>query len=211
MKRHLVLVAGVIALAVAGCSTSVAGTPSAAPSPAQAAPAAAAAATPAPPAAPPAEPGKPTPTGTKLGVGTTAIVLYATDSSEKETVPLEVAVQSITPGKIDELSGFELDAQSKQGDPSYVTVSFRNTGTVAMDPGGIFGLINGFNAEDDKVNRLSLIGSFKKCDGIPPDTLAPGESFTNCEVYIAPKGQQVRKVVFGFYVGTKRTEITWTL
>lgn len=210
MKRHLILVAGALAFALAGCSTSVAGVPSASPGPAPSAPAATAAAA-APPAPAAAEPGKPTPTGTKLGVGSPATVLYATDSTDTATTSLEVVVKSIEPGAIEDLSNFDLDAQAKQGAPFYATVSFRNTGTVAMDPGGIFGLINGYNAEDDKVSRLSLIGSFKKCDGIPPDTLAPGESFTNCEVYIAPKGQQVRKIEFGFYVGSKRTEITWSL
>ncbi|MFC4943684.1 hypothetical protein [Pseudonocardia sp. GCM10023141] len=209
-QRLLVAAAGLATVALAGCSSTVAGLPSPAAGigPAAVAAPASTGAAPAPSAAPA---GGVTPTDTTLPVGKAATVNYATDSTEKETTTLEVTVKTVQQGSVNDLSGFELDAQAKQSDPAYVTVTFRNTGTKAMDPGGIFGLFNAFNTAGDKLGSVTLLGDFPKCDGLPPDSLAAGESFTSCEVYIAPKGQSVTKVVFGFYVDLKRTEITWTV
>jgi hypothetical protein len=137
--------------------------------------------------------------------------MYETKSLSKDGTKLAVTAVSVKAGSIDDLADFDLDAQSKVSDPFYVTVSFQNVGPLPMEPGGIFGVINAQNTAGDELNRLSLIGEFKPCQGDVPDNLAVGASYTDCEVYLAPAGQDVSKVVLGFYFGdADRTEITWT-
>jgi len=161
--------------------------------------------------APPVSDGGLTPSGTTLAVGETATVMYETKSLSKDGTKLAVTAVSVKAGSIDDLADFDLDAQSKVSDPFYVTVSFQNVGPLPMEPGGIFGVINAQNTAGDELNRLSLIGEFKPCQGDVPDNLAVGASYTDCEVYLAPAGQDVSKVVLGFYFGdADRTEITWT-
>jgi hypothetical protein len=150
-----------------------------------------------------------TPTGTTLTVGQPATVLYNTEDLGKDTTKLTVTAVSVKKGAITDLKNFDLDAQTKASEPYYITMSFKNAGPAAMKPGGIFGLINVNNTAGDELGRLSLIGDFKPCHGLPPDSLAVGASYTDCEVYVAPPGQNVADVVFAFYIESTRTEITW--
>ena len=162
--------------------------------------------------APPAGEGGLTPTGTTLAVGETATVMYETKSLSEEGTKLAVTTVSVKAGSIEDLADFDLDAQSKVSDPFYVTVSFNNVGPLPMEPTGIFGLISAHNTAGDELNRLSLIGEFAPCESADvPDSLAVGASYTDCGVYLAPAGQDISKVMFGFYFGdADRTEITWT-
>ena len=128
----------------------------------------------------------------------------------KDSTKLETTVVSVKKGSIDDTKNFKLDAQTKVSTPFYVTVRFRNAGTRSMEPGGIFGLVKSHNGTGDALGRLNLIGTFAQCGGKTPEQLAPGASYTDCGVYVAPTGQDISKVVFGFYLGdTDRTEITW--
>jgi hypothetical protein len=150
-----------------------------------------------------------TPTDSTLSLGATAKVLYELKTLSNETTTLAIAVQSIKQGSISDLKDFKLDAQTKTGVPFYVTASFKNVGAKAVDPGGIFGTISAFNEAGDEVPSINLIGDFPKCEGLPPDSLAPGKSFTECDVYIAPAGQKVASVVYEHFVGDNKTKITW--
>jgi len=210
--RKIVVVACAAALVLAGCSSTVQGEPADAPASGAAEPAAES--KPATPA--PSEKsggggggGKLTPTGTTLQVGQTAVVAYETKSLSKVTTKLAITIKSVKKGSIDDLKGFDLDAQTKVSQPFYITVSFKNVGGKPMEPGGIFGLINAQNTTGDELNRLTLLGGFSKCEGTPPKKLGAGKAFTQCDLYLAPKGQDVSKVVFAHYVELDETEITW--
>ena len=207
--RKTIIVACAAVLALAGCGSEVAG----AAAPSTSLPdSSVATSSSTSEAAPPASEGGLTPTGTTLAVGETATVMYETKSLSKEGTKLAVTTVSVKAGSIDDLSDFDLDAQSKVSDPFYVTVSFKNVGPLPMEPGGIFGVITPHNTAGDELNRLSLIGDFEPCHGDDvPDNLAVGASYTDCEVYLAPAGQDIGNVVLGFYFGdADRTEITWT-
>ncbi|MCP3804819.1 hypothetical protein NLX83_36690 [Allokutzneria sp. A3M-2-11 16] len=151
-----------------------------------------------------------TPTGSTLTVGQAAKVRYSVKTLSKETTTLEVTAVSAKKGAISDLKNFELDASSKNGEPYYVTMKFRNIGPTAMEPGGIFGLIEALNPAGDEMSRLTLLGKFRLCEGDSPESLAVGASYTECGVYIAPAGQRLDKVVFDFYVDLDRTQITWS-
>lgn len=210
--RKIVLAVSAVcaALALAGCGSSVSGEPAGAGQEKPAEPVAAS--TPAPTSAGKdagGGGGKLTPTGTTLKVGQTATVEYETKSLAKDTTRLAITAKSVRKGAIADLKDFNLDAQTKVSEPFYVTMTFRNVGKRPMEPGGIFGLVNANNTDGDELNRLSLIGEFKPCEGTPPKILKVGASYTECDVYVAPAGQDVGKVVFGHFVGTEETEITW--
>jgi serine/threonine protein kinase len=155
-----------------------------------------------------------TPSGTTLTVGEPATVAFELAPLSKKTTELRINVKSVTQGAISDLKDFDLDAQTKTGVPFYVTAAFTNVGAATLKPSGIFGTFTALNEAEDEVNSLSLIGDFPRCEGIPPDALAPGKSFTECEVYIAPASQRVTRVVFDHYIDTKtdvkETKITWT-
>jgi hypothetical protein len=198
------------ALALAGCGSTVRGQPASAPATGSPTPASTdtAASSTVPPVTGGDDAGT-TPSGTTLKVGQPATVRYETKDQSKESTKLEVTATSVKKGAISDLKDFNLDAQTKVSEPYYVTITFRNTGPNPMEPGGIFGLIRAHNTAGDELSRLSLIGEFKKCDGEVPKTLAVGQTYTDCGVYIAPSGQSLGDVVFGFYLDSKRTEITW--
>lgn len=205
--RKIVIAACAAVLALAGCASETAGTAAPGTSVPDS-PVAASSSTSS--AAPPA--GDLTPTGTTLAVGETATVMYETKSLSKDGTKLAVTTVSVKAGSIDDLAGFDLDAQSKVSDPFYVTVTFQNVGPLPMEPGGIFGVINAHNTAGDELNRLSLIGEFEPCQGDVPDNLAVGASYTDCGVYLAPSGQDISKVTLAYYFGdADRTEITWTV
>ncbi|MEV4316117.1 hypothetical protein [Actinocrispum sp. NPDC049592] len=153
--------------------------------------------------------GEVTKSGTKLSVGQPATVNYETESGSKETTKLTVTNVSVKKGAISDMKNFNLDAQTKTSEPYYVTMSFKNAGPKPMKPGGIFGLIEVHNAAGDELGKLNLIGTFKLCEGDVPETLAVGESYNDCNVYLAPPGQSAVDVEFSFYVDLKKTEITW--
>lgn len=208
--RKTIIAVCAAVLALTGCATETAG--AAAPSTSLPEKPVATSSSTSSSSAPPASDGGLTPSGTTLAVGETATVMYETKSLSKEGTKLAVTAVSVKAGSIDDLADFDLDAQSKVSDPFYVTVSFQNVGPLPMEPGGIFGVINAQNTAGDELNRLSLIGEFKPCQGDVPDNLAVGASYTDCEVYLAPTGQDASKVVLGFYFGdADRTEITWTV
>ena len=206
-STKIVTVISAAALTLAGCGSTVRGEPESKPTVATTT-----TATPSTTSAAPVPVGDDTgttPTGTTLTVGQTATVAYQTKDLSKESTKLAVTVASVKKGAISDLRDFNLDAQTKVSQPFYVTVTFRNTGPKEMEPSGIFGLIKAVNPAGDELNRLSLIGEFKPCDGDTPKTLAVGAAYTDCDVYLAPAGQDVGTVVFGFYLDSNRTEITW--
>jgi len=164
---------------------------------------------PAPTSAPATAPSGLTASGTTLRLGAEARVPFETATLSKQSSVLAISIRSVQQGNIADLRQFQLDAQTKAGVPFYVKASFRNVGTRAVKPSGIFGVIDTVNTAGDKLGELDLIGDFARCDGTPPDNLAPGQSFTECQVYIAPAGQRVAKVVFDHFVQNTETTVSW--
>jgi serine/threonine-protein kinase len=217
-RKTIIAAVGITAFVAAGVAVAVAlssggGSPSAehsnssgsAPTTASSAPAS---------SAPPTDGGSGlTPSGTTLNVGEPATVEFELETLSTQTTELRINVKSVTQGAISDLKDFNLDAQTKTGVPFYVTAAFTNVGAATLKPNGIFGTFTALNEVGDEVNSLTLLGDFPKCEGIPPDALAPGKSFTECEVYIAPASQRVTRVVFDHYdnsTDVKETKITWT-
>ena len=112
--------------------------------------------------------------GAKLTVGQTANVSYEVSTTSKVTTTLAITVSAVQKGPISDLKGFDLDAQSKEGVPFYVTASFHNVGTRPMKISGIFGDLDVRDQRGDSIDNLTLIGTFPKCQGTEPASLAVG-------------------------------------
>ncbi len=148
--------------------------------------------------------------GTKLTYGQTAQVGFSYGTGAT-TGPYDLTV-TVKKGKISDLSNFDLDAQSKLGVPFYVTEVVKNTGKAAGKVTGWGGALTVKNAAGDEIDDITLLGDFPTCEGNPPDSLAPGRQFTECDVYVAPSGQSVASVAFENYDNTSMAEttVTWT-
>ena len=151
-----------------------------------------------------------TPDGTKLKFGQTAKVGYSYGTGAT-TGPYELTV-TVKKGSISDLSNFDLDAQTKLGVPFYVTEVVKNVGKAAGQVSGWGGALTVKNVAGDDIDSITLLGDFPTCQGNPPDTLAPGKQFTECDVYIAPRGQSVASVAYQNYDNTTldQTTVTWT-
>jgi hypothetical protein len=198
------LVAGLAACGSSSASSSAGGTTAAGST-------AAAAATTAGSATPAAAAGSGfTADGTKLKFGQTARVGYSYGTGAT-TGPYELTV-TVKQGSISDLSNFDLDAQTKLGVPFYITEVVKNAGRSAGTVTGWGGALTVENAAGDEIDSITLLGDFPTCQGNPPDSLAPGKQFTECDVYVAPKGQTVASVAFENYdnATTDSTTVTWT-
>ncbi len=151
-----------------------------------------------------------TPDGTKLTFGQMARVGYSYGTGAT-TGPYQLTV-TVKKGSISDLSDFDLDAQTKLGVPFYITEVVKNVGKAAGKVSGWGGALTVENAAGDDLDSITLLGDFPTCQGNPPDTLAPGKQFTECDVYIAPAGQSVASVAFQNYDNTTldQTTVTWT-
>jgi hypothetical protein len=151
-----------------------------------------------------------TPDGTKLKFGQTARIGYSYGSGAT-TGPYELTL-TVKQGSISDLSSFDLDAQTKLGVPFYITEVVKNVGKAASQVSGWGGALTVDNAAGDEIDSITLLGDFPTCQGDPPDSLAPGKQFTECDVYVAPKGQSVASVPFQNYDNTTmaQTTVTWT-
>lgn len=156
-----------------------------------------------------------TPTGTTLGFGEVARVMYETQDQGKERTKIAVAPVSVKHGSVGDFDNVDLEPDVKAMEFFYVTVSFTNLGPLPMNPTGtaVYVTVHPYDTTGTKMDLLSIMGSFSPCDHESTDALAVGATYTACAVYVAPKTQDVGKLVFTYndYVSTpgSLTEITW--
>jgi hypothetical protein len=199
--RKMVMAAGVIALAVAGCGSAVTASPSGgAPSTKQG----------------PAGPKIAECVGCATQSGSTATVPYPTEFRSELTTKLEVTVVAVEKGAIGDLKDVRLDdPKNKDLDPYYLKMKFRNVGDKATDPQTIFAHISIRSSDDSDLNGLGYHDDFAKCATNSPASLAPGVEYTECAIYVAPPGQKVAKVVYYDAVGPSTDQqtigITWNV
>jgi hypothetical protein len=144
----------------------------------------------------------------------TATVPYEFEyDGQKTTTTLAVTAVSVEKGAIADLKDFKLDTEEKASDPYYVTMKYRNIGKTAVSP---YQFATGISAKTSGGNSLRFFldrpSDFAKCDeGDLPETLAPGAEYTGCGVYGAPAGQDVANVVYRAQADSSKKEIkvTW--
>jgi hypothetical protein len=137
--------------------------------------------------------------GTTLKYGKSAVVLYK-DAMAKYNASadglLRITVTSVTKAKTGDFKGVQLNASEKPGDMYYVRYSITNIGTTNVNQGDD----GGPNLEADDTTgqdatSLTILGTFAACTWhAPPKPFPQGKTWTNCDIYDAPKG--ISKVVY---------------
>ena len=142
--------------------------------------------------------------GTKLALGTEAVIAYTAQASG--TTPavdttLRVAVLAVRAGTQAELvaGGFKVDDKDKNSTPYYVDARYSNKGKGSL-PRSL-----SVSMEDSKGNSVpttlvfDLGGApFAPCkdNNDTASTLEPGQSYETCTLFLVPKGTKLDKVRF---------------
>lgn len=136
-----------------------------------------------------------TPTG-DVPVGKTATFTGTIfDGGKSYDAPLRVGVSAITKGSPSDLASFDFDGKDAGATPYYVKASFRNLSTdKTWDPTGMPGALAVTSKSGKPVGRITLVGSFPKCEDDRPKTLGPGETVRTCTVLLVPKGDTLERV-----------------
>lgn len=135
--------------------------------------------------------------------GETAKVMYSNDIGGDE-FPIAVTI-SVKKGSAADLKAFQLDAADKKKTPYYVSYRLKNVSTKTFDSAGYAGRLTANATDDSEIGRLTLIGTFSKCQGDPPKKLKPGATAKGCQVYFADRGKGLASVATGIGDG----EVTW--
>lgn len=192
---------GVIALGVAACGghTTGSASPGAAPSDAGAASkAATTTTTAAASAANNTGPDGLTPPGTHVPLGQSATVGWVsldedTGEGAKPGHKLQVTVESITKGSIDDFKNIDLDANEKNSTPYYVKVRIKALGSTPAkgdeDPDIVF------DAVDDRgqtQQSVTFLGTFDRCDDTDaPKPFVSPKAYESCLAYLMPGGGSI--------------------
>jgi len=141
-----------------------------------------------------------TPPGTKLRMGDEATVGWVPPSKFSATgaqtgYRLQVSVDKIEKGTIDDFKNIDLDADQKRSTPYYVTVTVKaledvKTGT--DDPDISFDAIDDRGQEQGSV---TFFGTFDRCDDKQvPRPFTNGKSYESCITYLMPGGGSIDEV-----------------
>jgi hypothetical protein len=135
-----------------------------------------------------------TPQGTDLSFGDTATVVFEPD--QNTATLLDLTVEEVREGSIDDFKGFILDdPYKKQANYYYVQVSVENVGT--EDVGGAPIPLWGVNGENTLLPAVNFTTKFDKCPSTPlPEEFAPGDQVDTCLVYLSPENGELEAVSF---------------
>lgn len=154
-----------------------------------------------------------TPPGTRLALGERATAGWVPASSYSATgaqtgYRLQLSVDAIERGTIDDLKNIDLDPDQQRSTPYYVTVTVKALEDVKVgsdDPDVTFDAIDDRGQEQGKV---IFIGDFDRCeDADVPRPFTAGTSFESCLTYLMPGGGSIEEVRWGSGP-SKRNEVT---
>ncbi|MFH8368070.1 hypothetical protein [Streptomyces sp. NPDC018031] len=147
---------------------------------------------------------KPAPTASKpadsdagktldLGVATTLTYKRGSDRS----ATLQVTAESVKKGAQSDLDAVRLDAEERKLQPYYVTFAFENTGKSTLEYpflSNAAALRDGRGEEGKSVTTVK--DEVKNCPTGDPDSFAPGDSTTQCAVFLLPAGEKPSVIVY---------------
>jgi hypothetical protein len=131
--------------------------------------------------------GATTAAGTKLPLGTPAIVNYEPGGPPKPTYRLQLTVLGIKRGSQTELDGVELEKSEQGKTPYYVTLRIQNIGSgdAAAEENQPAA---SFQATDDRGQQgqeLTVLGDFRPCPNVTqPKQFTRGVTYQTCVIYM---------------------------
>lgn len=143
--------------------------------------------------------------GSELSFGDPASVIFEPD--QDRGTALELTVEKVTKGSIEDFSGFILDDYTKAATPYFVEVSVTNLG--ASDVGGVAVPLWGVDAADTLLPAASFTTNFDKCESAPlPEPFETDDTLETCLVFLAPDAGTLEAV--SFRPVQEFDGITWT-
>jgi hypothetical protein len=140
--------------------------------------------------------------GKTLPLGTEATVEYVTPASGDTpavNTKLGVTVLDVRKGTQQQLTdgGLQVDADAKDATPYYVDAQFADTGSGSLKRNLS---VSAEDSDDNSLPTTIVIGlggkPFTLCPNIDSGTLAPGQSYKACTLFLVPKGSSIAKVRF---------------
>lgn len=137
-----------------------------------------------------------------LSLGTEATVAYTSPASGDTPAvdtKLGVTVLAVRKGTQQELTdgGFEVDAKDKNSTPYYVDARFANQGSGPLTRNLSVSMEDTDGNSVPTTLVVSLGGDpFKPCVNVDSGTLAPGQSYTGCTLFLVPSGTSIGRVRF---------------
>lgn len=142
-----------------------------------------------------------TPPGTQLKPGEEAMLAWVPFSEDDASGPeqginLNVSVESIEKGSIDEFENVELEPEEEKSTPYYVKI--RVEAVTGTEPPPDEEPYIAFDAIDDRgqeQSSVAFIGEFERCDNADmPRPFTKGANFEACLTYLVPGGGSIEKV-----------------
>jgi hypothetical protein len=150
---------------------------------------------------PDGESGSLTPPGTQLKPGEEATLAWVPFSEDNATGPekgidLEVTVESIEKGTIDDFENVELEPEEEKSTPYYVKVRFEAaSGTEPPPDEEPYIAIDAIDDRGQEQSSVAFIGEFERCDNADmPRPFTKGDSYELCLTYLIPGGGSIEKV-----------------
>jgi hypothetical protein len=144
--------------------------------------------------------GKLTPPGAKLGFGDTASVAWIPPSRFSATggqqgYRLEVTVDGIERGTLDDFKNIDLDADQKRSTPYYVNVTIKALEDVKVGTDDPDVALKAIDDRGQEQGEVIFFGEFDRCDdaGVPRP-FSSGKSFDSCLTYLVPGGGSIDEV-----------------
>jgi hypothetical protein len=141
-----------------------------------------------------------TPPGAKLGFGDEATVAWVpparySASGGQQGYRMQVSVDGIERGTLDDFKNIDLDADQKRSTPYYVTISVKALEDVKAgtdDPDIAFKAIDDRGQEQGEV---IFFGTFDRCENADvPRPFTSGTSYDSCLTYLVPGGGSIEEV-----------------
>ncbi len=144
--------------------------------------------------------------GDGLSFDEPATVIFEPSQGRGST--LELTVQSVAKGSLDDFKGFILDDAYKQkADYYYATVSVKNVGE--GDVGGVPVPLWGVNSANTLLPSVRFLTSFKKCPSKTlPAKFAAGAELSTCLVFLSPNAGGLESV--SYRPSQEFDPISWT-
>jgi hypothetical protein len=153
-----------------------------------------------------------TPVGSVLKIGKPAVIAYSNLSAPKVKGTVQVTPLAIVKGSIKDFANIKLTAPQKASTPYYLKISTKNVGKTDLsktDPGRY---LSGVDDRGQSQSPIIFFGDFDKCpDPVSATKLKPGQSYTECEAFLMPKGGSIVGAVWITFDPKHPTKsnITW--
>jgi hypothetical protein len=125
--------------------------------------------------------------GTKLALGTPAIVNYQPGGPPKPTYRLQVTVLSIKKGAQADLNGVELEKSEQGKTPYYVSLRIQNIGSgdAAAEENQPAAALQAIDDRGQQGQELTVLGTFRPCPNvIQPKHFTHGVTYQTCVIYM---------------------------